>query len=355
MIRQDRKHLHEIDALRGIAAVLVACVFHLFFLFGDRFTAPMGGLPVMSWLYDHGWTMVDLFFVVSGYIFSHVYLSENALKPDTTIRSFFVARLARLYPLHFLTMILIIPAILLHGGGVSLLEKLDLYHFGLNALMLQGSGLQVGYSFNVVSWSISVEVLCYVLFFMAARLGGRSLAILSVIVIVSGTMLTFTSSSETIWAIGRGLSGFFAGCVAWRLRELRSPSWLLLVCAVLPFALVPAFFNYGNFLGLTAFPAAVLLAQRLPILRARCFRWLGARSYSIYLWHPVVYMSARGFLPGLNDVAKEYPFLVALAAIAIVIFLSDLSYRFFETPMRHVILKKLVKPTAQSQLGASAA
>ncbi|NNE87302.1 MAG: acyltransferase [Silicimonas sp.] len=334
------QYIHEIDALRGIAALSVACVFHLFLMFGAKFTGPLDGLPVLSWLYNAGWTMVDLFFVVSGYVFAHVYLAENALKTGVTGKSFFVARFARLYPLHILTMFLVIPPIALGVVTQGLHDNLDLYHFVLNLLMLQGSGLNDRYSFNVVSWSVSVEVLCYVLFFVAARAGAGALFLTAMFAIFVGVWLTLEDNMLTS-NLGRGLSGFFAGYFAWRLRNLNIPSSVLVPCIIIPILWVPNFINFGTFLGLTAFPAAVLLAQRLPFLGARFFRWLGDRSYSIYLWHPVVYFSAKAYIPNFHGFREDHPFLLAGGAIFVVLALSDLGYRYFETPMRGLIRGKL--------------
>lgn len=100
-------------------------------------------------------------------------------------------------------------------------------------------------------------------------------------------------------------------------------------------------FNYGVFLALTSFPAAVLLAERLPILDARVLRWLGARSYSIYLWHPVVYFSTKAFLPGFETVRDEHPLFLIASTITVGLIVSDLGYRFFEVPMRRWIRSRM--------------
>jgi len=71
----------------GIAAVVVAFVFHQHFLTGYYRSGPLDGLPVFTWLHDNGWTMVDLFFVISGVIFSDVDL-DNKNKINAEVKSF---------------------------------------------------------------------------------------------------------------------------------------------------------------------------------------------------------------------------------------------------------------------------
>lgn len=157
--------LLEIDALRGLTALAVAFVFHIHHLLGYYRTGPLDGLPLFSWLHDYGFVLVDLFFVVSGFIFAHVYLPNGRLETDA--RTFAAARFARLYPLHLVT--LLAAATVLAVGPSATAEGCcnDAYHFALNLAMLQETGLNEGMSFNTPSWSISVEVLCYVLFYLA--------------------------------------------------------------------------------------------------------------------------------------------------------------------------------------------
>ena len=103
----ERQLIREIDALRGLAALGVSAVFHIGYAVGTYRTGPLDGLPFFTWLHDEGWTLVDLFFVISGFIFAHVYLdAAGKLREGVTARDFFVARFARLYPLHLGVVIL---------------------------------------------------------------------------------------------------------------------------------------------------------------------------------------------------------------------------------------------------------
>jgi len=59
-------------------------------------------------------------------------------------------------------------------------------------------------------------------------------------------------------------------------------------------------------------------------------RWIGVRSYGIYLWHWPIYMVTRPEL----DVPLDGPKLLAVRLVATLI-IADLSYRLVETPIRH--------------------
>ena len=69
------QRLARLDGLRGIAAVVVAFAYHPRVLFAPELFTSHG--PVLSWLSHWGWTFVDLFFLLSGFILSYVYLAPN--------------------------------------------------------------------------------------------------------------------------------------------------------------------------------------------------------------------------------------------------------------------------------------
>lgn len=330
----SRERIPQVDAIRGIAAALVAFVFHAHFLLGEYRSGPLYGLPVFSWLHDYGWTMVDLFFVVSGYIFAHVYAGGDSFAAGA--RRFWIARFARLYPLHLLTLCLV--ALILAAGtpatGNSI--RTDGWHFALNLLMLQESGLNDRFSFNIPTWSISVEMICYAIFFLVASLRFERLATWSAMLALGGLALT-TSGDPSLVHIARGVCGFFAGVIVYRHRgaPIAVPLMLLVAGAVL-FSL-PTGFDKGSVLALTCWAGVLMLAPRLAFLGRRPFTWLGDLSYSIYLIHAPVFWTLNIFVFGGERVADNLqPFALA-GAVVLILLLSDLSYRWFETPARRAI------------------
>jgi peptidoglycan/LPS O-acetylase OafA/YrhL len=111
------RYLSNLTPLRGIAALLVA-VFHFEMAMG-RFVPAR-----ISMFFEKSYLMVDLFFVMSGFIMVHVYgrsfggvmgdgglwvagRGDVGLRKDN-LRKFFVARFARTYPLHLFTLLLLV-------------------------------------------------------------------------------------------------------------------------------------------------------------------------------------------------------------------------------------------------------
>ncbi|HKU39181.1 MAG TPA: acyltransferase family protein, partial [Polyangiales bacterium] len=99
----------------------------------------------------------------------------------------------------------------------------------------------------------------------------------------------------------------------------------------------------GGFFGIALATVAVIaaaVAQDSPIvgrvLRTEPLRWLGLRSYSLYLWHFPVFMVSR---PELDLPLTGWPALVLRVGIALIC--SELSYRYIETPVRDGALTRL--------------
>lgn len=308
-----RGRIPQIDALRGVAALLVAGIFHVYILLNADHTSPLDGIPPFTWLHVYGHTLVDLFFVISGFIFAHVYLTEGGL--NCSARDFAIARFARLYPLHLATLLAVaimgmLGATVTNGNG---------WHFVLNLLMLQESGLEAGRSFNSPAWSISVEVFCYVIFACGARL--RILPKLAPAMIALGFAMNVGDTGLT--DIGRGFIGFFIGVVIYDRRPPLPVIVAALVVAWLcrrnPFISIEAVYS------LTLWPALMLLALKTPL----SWQWLGDRSYSIYLWHYPVYLALRDY--------SEFTILWMAGGIVCVLVVADLSFRYMESPARRWI------------------
>ena len=332
----------QVDALRGLAALLVALFYHNFYLGGQAiYTGPLDSLQPFHWLYAWGWTLVDLFFVISGFIFAHVYLTDDgSLKPNVTVRDFAVARFARLYPLHFVT--LLICALLVVSSrvwGAADYPESSVPVFLENLFFFQV--LHGG--FNSASWSLSVEAVCYALFIVLAR--ANLLRRYAPLLILCGVCLCFPDELPN--RIGRGLIGFFLGFELWRFREAKVPAPVLAVVALIG-VLLPVHmwhFKYHVMLDFTLWPAVLLLALKLraPMV----LRWLGDRSYSIYLVHMPVYYAGRIAMHG-KPIPASLQLPAMLLAGAMILLLSDLSYRWFETPARQFLRRApLGRPIAE--------
>lgn len=351
--REAPLRLAGLDGLRGLAACAVAFGFHAKFLFAEgALPAGTGGF-IGDWLRSSGWMAVDLFFVLSGFVFAHVYLGAGAPARGSW-RSFVVARVARLYPLHLLTLLFCLLA-LSHLPGNTVLAFAG--HLAMGQALVQPAG----YTFNGPSWSITIEALCYALFaaglwggaalLRAITLAGLAAGLVGVAVYAHGAEVT------TPAALARGLLGFFFGQALWRGRAhlARIPSPVLAGVLLGALCINPAPFSPVLPLTLLGWPAALLLALRLRVMTARPLLWLGDRSYAIYLIHmPLidsVYHSTRGGLPGGSVTVLAAH--VTLAVITLI--LADLSWRRVELPAREAIRLAWARHQARSGQAAAGA
>lgn len=327
------ERLARLDGLRGLAACVVAFGYHA----GNLFTreALSGYGPLTDWTLRWGWTCVDLFFVISGFIFAHVYLKPGALAGGRALADFAVARFARLYPLHLL--MLLATALAFWGKTENTLPA-----FLLNLGVLQVFSGQMGHVYVGPSWSLSVEVICYVIFALTAGLCRPLLMPVTWCAALGGAVwLLLYGPPGGPWAgdvIARGLFGFFTGQLLWHARsQMARVSWPVLAAALV-FGIAA---NVGTLspllpLGLLAWPAALVLALRLPFMESAAMRWLGDRSYAIYLVHmPLIdwFLAHNGKLSGGAGTAA----LAFTVFVVVVLALSDLTLKWIETPARRAI------------------
>src|SRR6201989_328450 len=146
----------NLTPIRGIAALLVV-IFHfeiVLVLFLPRDT---------SKFFSKCYLMVDLFFIMSGFIIYHVYGKFFKHTIETkTFNKYIRARLARVYPLHIFTLILTL--ILVVSAHFKWDEFFNLQSIPTHMLMLQSFGLHSIYTWNVPAWSISAEFAAYIIF-----------------------------------------------------------------------------------------------------------------------------------------------------------------------------------------------
>ncbi|MDR6707473.1 MULTISPECIES: acyltransferase family protein [unclassified Novosphingobium] len=319
----------RLDGLRGFAAAGVV-LYHM---------ANWPNLPVhldriTGWVFLKGWTLVDLFFVLSGFVFAHVYGAPGQLRQAHAMRAFAVARFARLWPLHFV--ILCLFAVFSWGGGN------DGPHFLAHALMLQGFDLMTARAFNSASWSLSIEILCYALFAAGAWLGERVLLWITVLAVVGcGWWLAVLGHPGGPWfgeTIPRGIFGFFIGQMVWRNRALgtRVPTVLLCAMAGAGFWLDNGHISPLVPLGLLTWPAAVLLALRMPVMESAVMHWLGQRSFGLYMVHMLFIHAIDGIWP--PDGLKGAGFIIEQAAIVLLTLMAaEIAFRWIEVPGRRAI------------------
>lgn len=354
------------DGIRGIAALIVSVPLHYHDLYVYFANIQFGG-GILSFFADWGWMMVEVFFMLSGFIFFIKY-GQKISSHSISKREFFILRFSRLYPLHWLTLLIIavgiLAANLLSVSAFSVHGNNNLFTFLQNILCVQSGWLQTNFSFNGPAWSISVEIMMYIVFYTLFYYagGGKKRFFVCLFFIYLGVMMYSSGWEGPVFnkMTGRGLLCFFIGVLIGEIltrpknkkREnlLISASVLtVILSSVLIFLLfkyksgVSDMYRYFVF-ALALFPALFILSLRLKIitglLSLKPLLYLGEISYSMYLTHfPValtIIMVNKIF--GLKIDFSSGPAFIAYTTAVIVI--SHIVHFYFEKPMQNYIRKK---------------
>jgi len=334
-----------IDLMRGLAALII--IFwhyqHFFYSAGAARATPgfrqqQPFYDVLEPLYMHGGFAVQLFWVISGFVFAHVYHDRGA-----TTRNFVVNRFARLYPLHLLTLLIVAGMQLVaqaRFGAPFVYQDNSLGNFLLQLGLASNWWPDVVYSFNAPIWSVSIEILVYALFWLTLPVLFRAGVLLPALLAIGGIVGCFEFKGYILFACA---GCFFGGAALFALHASRALWLSVLVAAAL--ALVGDYaWNAGvdmrMYLGVPAYAGALVLVAAMLEPRGRTLwlarsRWLGDASYGIYLWHFPVQLMLLLAVPGLatnHQLARSPAFLVAFLMSVVAIAL--VSFRYFESPAR---------------------
>jgi peptidoglycan/LPS O-acetylase OafA/YrhL len=153
-----RPELRALTAFRFIAAMAVF-LRHIYPWLKDETAMP----SFLLRCFHDGFSGVTFFFILSGFILTYNYRFTFARLDTLELKNFYAARVARIGPVHLLTIVLALPVI------YSLILAAPLQSIGpaLANLTLTQSLIPVEsyyFSFNSVSWSLSDEIFFYALF-----------------------------------------------------------------------------------------------------------------------------------------------------------------------------------------------
>lgn len=334
-------HLEGVQALRGIAALLVVLVHY-----GTAAVAKGFGWSGLDRI-EMGHAGVDIFFVVSGFIMEYT-AGGNADR-----RGFLLRRALRILPLYWTLTLIAYALIVLAPGFLARAAGPD--HFVLSMLLLPGlSPNGNGWYVIGMAWSLSYELWFYIVFAalmpFSARIRLISLATVFAGTIVLGLVLDPASPIARIACDAIAIE-FLAGvAVAMRYRGgLRWPRSLAIAIAVVSaVALIARFDAYAadGFprLALWGLPAmgivfAVVLGEWHAAGSAgRILAWLGDRSYSLYLSHFFA-IAAFGHLYARASVPLPAA-LCAVVCLGMALGLAEICYRTIEVPARRVLASR---------------
>lgn len=346
-----RHRLHLLDGARGLAAFAVLFWHYQSFYYPPGARKPIAGVwdiePLagpLYLLYRQGVHAVPVFWLISGFVLAFVYYGAGA-----STKSFAVNRLARLYPLHFLTLILVLLLQIAsrHQFGASLIYgNNDPYHFALQLVFASDWGFQQGFSFNAPIWSVSVEVLVYAAFWLSVRWLPRWGAVLPLLLTLAAAWLIDAFEAPRTSPLTCGYY-FFAGVTICALARALEPSRKALLAGAAALGAGGAFGFFGGGSGtvqlFVALPASV---AALMLFSVAAEPWLGARTrkacaligdntYGMYLWHVPIILVLFLLLGGTYDMVAlaSSPWFMAFY-MGLVIVVARLGYVGFEKPWR---------------------
>lgn len=371
---------YSLDAMRGLAALVVVIYhYHKFFFaaWGATEISRLGDETFIAhympnkipffrlfWVfYDDGLLGVDLFFGLSGFIFYWLFSSKIRNK-TLGFKSFSIQRFSRLYPLHFLTLTWVTGLLLIFKRthiGVDFYSFDDLVNYLLNFMLISSWGIGDWRSFNAPIWSVSVEVMLYIMFFLLSRY--FSLKNMGLILIAFfGLFVIYRINHQ----IGHGVFSFFLGGVTYHLYEwivtrnqtksvilhllivLCGLMWVLGIVGVYrqwnPLETIPFFWRY------TFIPAILIFQTTILTLALVETRWktignslavLGDISYSVYLIHfPLqVTLVTLVIYFGKSQEIFYNPY-IYLSFFALLLVLSAISHYYFERPVQRYLRER---------------
>ena len=352
-------HLRYLPGLDGLRALAVIAVL--------MYHAEMAGF------WQGGFLGVEVFFVISGYLITSILLTERTATRHNDLKTFYVRRARRLMPALLavlvattLVAVVFLPeeVATLRGDVASALTYVTNWFF----IFGEKSYFEFAGRPSLVQhlWSLAVEEQFYLiwplLFVGGMKVLGRTKLFVAVIAgAIASTLLMAAlytpgvDASRVYYGTDTRAGGLLFGAAlafVWGPNRLRAqvgrfaPVLLDLVGAVALAALLWMMWSTDQYQGAdslyrggfakVALVTVVVIAVAVhpaahlsTLLGCRPLRWVGLRSYGLYLWHWPVYQLTR---PGLDIALTGFP-LLALR-LAITFGLAELSFRFVETPIR---------------------
>ena len=335
----------------------------------------------LSWI-PGGFLGVDVFFVLSGFLITSLILEEFDRSGKVDFRKFYLGRARRLLPALILVLVVVslAAALVYQDAARQLASDVVASIFYVNNWWYIAADQSY---FEFIGrppllkhlWSLAVEEQFYLVWpaiaFLAVRRFARKgvfavaaiLAILSTIwmlqLAVANGFPDFADPSRAYFGTDSHSMGLLIGAAMatfWRPGRMRRalPTGASVIITAIGIAALLAviwFFVFvgeftpwlyrGGFLGLALIVATLIAAASHPgvglgkAMGTQPWRYIGQRSYGLYLWHWPVFMATR---PGLDLPLDGVPLLILRLGLTVGI--AELSFRFVEMPIRRGVIQR---------------
>lgn len=350
----SRKRLGNLTGLRAYAALWVVA-HHLTIL--PQISAHYSRLA------DAGWLGVDFFFILSGFVISYVHQQDFTSISLAPCKRFAILRLARVYPVFFVTLMLWLGLVLAVGvfaPGALPTHNFTSAKFFYQLFLLNGLGIPNSNGWNIPSWALSAEMAAYLCFpfiaFASLRLKNRrSILLIYALVIALSLFLAYRLNGMKQFMLAeeytlfRVLSEFILGVLLYGLYQTAKANErlcnylsLLAFLAIIALGLFPLPAAY-DFLYLLVFSLLIYSAAQSSgglachLFSNRLVSYLGELSYCIYLIHSLVLLLVAQLVKRSPPVMNSPWLIVALAGV---LASAHLLYYGVEKPARAFLKPK---------------
>jgi peptidoglycan/LPS O-acetylase OafA/YrhL len=361
-----KNEIRSHTSLRGVAALIVV------FVHFRSFFHPSIDPDEVTFFLAKGYLWVDFFFILSGFVLSYVYGIEHPARYTFhDIIRYFIARFARIYPLHLVSLVVVFLFFMivsliswsrngafccLFDGSLRSVESLI-----ANVFLIHAWGMFDWVTWNLPSWSLSTEFFCYLIFAALLAMEGntRKLALIAlscVVLLYYGFSLGMGSDVDENFrlSIVRAASAFSIGMMLFLGRHMisaLSEKYLTCIQIAASIALfLSLHFGVADVITIALMALIVLVTcedrgSLCDWLATRYLHAIGIFSYSIYMWHYLIKFIAQEDwesytgLPIQSSVSGSIILIACMASLIIPI--SIWSYRSLEMPARKWVSLRL--------------
>lgn len=327
----EKHKLIFIQYFRAIAAIMVIMAHCQSAFFGHN----VGFLPQL------GYSAVDIFFFISGFIISYIFLKN----PSISSSKFVFNRILRIYPTYFQCYILIALCWIIFRAfprpdffyNLTLISFFDIKKISGNAIIVPD-----GKSVIVPCWTLYYEMIFYMVFSISiflfkekAKIGIYLFFIWSLVSIKFPFLYNFISLSPVVNF--KFMAGFFMALIIFEKNYFIN--WILMNISIL--IVLNDDFRSGLILYLAAISTMIcyMFEQRGKMFKSSILYLIGEASYSIYLFHYIeMYILAKIFKPFIEtELLNIWPCIIT--SWLIILLAGIYNFKYFEPKNKKIFLK----------------